>query len=187
MTTPTPADLNEQHREFWRKRNLRIDALMENHDIVDTATKREIKKAAYVLLATNEVDRNERIRHQINFDVELENIDEEFGSHFRAIAARRANVKKPRGKLVGGKSVAEIVIELLSSPQMSRLDERAAWDALPEAVARFGIGLNAVNDEKDPEQDKYAYSFRGGVKTLGRGHFRNLRTTSRKAVIQISA
>jgi hypothetical protein len=62
MTAPTPADLNEQHREFWRKRNLRIDALMENHDIVDTATKREMKKAAYVWLATNEVDRNERIR-----------------------------------------------------------------------------------------------------------------------------
>jgi hypothetical protein len=180
MTTPTPADLNEQNREFWRKRNLRIDALMENHDIVGTAAKREIKKAAYVQLATNEVDRNERIRHQINFDVELENIDEEFGSHFRAIAARRANVKKPRGKLVGGKSVAEIVIELLSSPQMSRLDERAAWEALPEAVARFGVILNVEHDEKDPEQDKYAYSFRGGVKTLGRGHFRNLRTVSRK-------
>jgi hypothetical protein len=181
MTTPTPADLNEQNREFWRKRNLRIDALMENHDIVGTAAKREIKKAAYVQLATNEVDRNERIRHQINFDVELENIDEEFGSHFRAIAARRANVKKPRGKLVGGKSVSEILIEVLSSPQMSGLDERAAWVALPEAVARFGIELNAVNDEKDPARDKYAYSFRGGVKKLGRGHFRNLRTTSRKS------
>jgi hypothetical protein len=115
VTAPTPADLNEQHREFWRKRNLRIDALMEDHDIVGTATKREIKKAAYVQLATDEVDRNERIRHQINFDVELENIDEEFGSHFRAIAARRASVKKPRGKLVGGKSVSEILIEVLSS------------------------------------------------------------------------
>jgi hypothetical protein len=181
MTTPTPADLNEQHREFWRKRNLRIDALMENHDIVGTATKREIKKATYVRLATNEVDRNERIRHQINFDVELENIDEEFGSHFRAIAARRVNVKKPRGKLVDGKSISEIIIEVLSSPQMSGLDERAAWDALPGAVARFGVRLNAEHDEKNPEQDKYAYSFRGGVKKLGRGHFRNLRTISRKS------
>jgi hypothetical protein len=180
MTTPTPADLNEQHREFWRKRNLRIDALMENHDIVGTAANREIKKAEYVGLATNEVDRNERIRHQINFHVELENIDEEFGSHFRAIAARRANVKKPRGKLVGGKSVSEIVIEVLSSPQMSGLDERAAWDALPGAVARFGVILSVEHDEKNPEQDKYAYSFRGGVKKLGRGHFRNLRTISRK-------
>ena len=66
MTTPTPADLNEQNREFWRKRNLRIDALMENHDIAHIAANREIKKAAYVQLATNEVDRNERIRHQIN-------------------------------------------------------------------------------------------------------------------------
>jgi hypothetical protein len=181
MTTPTPADLNEQHREFWQKRNLRIDALMENNDIVGIATKREIKKAEYVGLATNEIDRNERIRHQINFHVELESIDEEFGAPFRAIAARRANAKKPRGKLVDGKSVSEIVIEVLSSPQMSDLDERTAWNALPEAVTRFGIGLNAEHDEKDPKQDKYAYSFRGGVKKLGRGHFRNLRTISRKS------
>ena len=179
MTTPTPADLNEQNREFWRKRNLRIDALMENHDIAHIAANREIKKAAYVQLATNEVDRNERIRHQINFDVELENIDEEFGSHFRAIAARRANAKKPRGKLVDGKSVSEIVIEVLSSPEMTSLNERDAWEALPKAVVRFGVALNSEPDKMDPMKDKYSYSFRGGSKRLGRGHFRNLRTKSR--------
>ena len=187
MTTLTPTDLNEQYRVFWQNRRLRINELMENKDIVRIAFAREQKKLAYMRLITSEADRFVIFRHQVDFEEELERAAEELAPFLRVINARRQSAQKPRGKLVNGKSVAEIVIEVLSSPQMSRLDERAAWDALPEAVARFGIGLNAVNDEKDPEQDKYAYSFRGGVKTLGRGHFRNLRTTSRKAVIQISA
>ena len=186
MISTTPANLNEQYREFWQQRKVRIDELLEISDIVRIAASREIKKAAYVALATSEADRIERLRHQTIFEIELENIDEEYGPQLRAIHARRASARMPRGKLVDGKSVSDIVIEILSKPEIASLNEWAAWDALPSAFALFGITLIAGPTQNDPTKDKYSYSFRRGTKTLGRGHFRSLRTKSRKNMIQIS-
>jgi hypothetical protein len=180
MTTPTLADLNEQYREFWQKRNLRISELMENRDIVCIAFKREQRKVAYMRLATSEASRLERIRHQVGFDEELERVAEELAPFLRTIHARRQSAKKPRGKLVNGKSLSQMVEEVFSSPEMISLSQKDAWKALPKAMAKFGVTLTEILGN-EIAKDCYFYKFRNKTKTLGRGHFHSILTKCRKS------
>jgi hypothetical protein len=94
MTTPTLADLNEQYREFWQKRRLRINELMENRDIVRVAFNREQKKLADMRLITSEADRFVIFRYQIEFEEELERAAEDLAPSLRVANARRQSAKK---------------------------------------------------------------------------------------------
>jgi hypothetical protein len=180
MSTLTLADLNEQYRAFWQTRRLRINELLENRDIVCTAFKREQKKLAYMSLITSEADRFVIFRHQVDFEEELERAAEELAPFLRVINARRQSAKKPRGKLVDGKSLSEMVEEAFSSPEMVGLSGKHAWRALPRAMAKFGITLTEIPGNEVTE-NRYSYEFRNKTKTLGFGHFLNILTKCRKS------
>ena len=178
MTTPTLADLNEQYREFWQKRRLRINELMENRDIVRVAFNREQKKLADMRLITSEADRFVIFRHQVEFEEELERAAEELAPFLRVINARRQSAKRPRGKLVNGKSLAELIVEVFSSAATISLSEKDAWKALPKAMVKFGITLTMIPGI-EIAKDRYSYEFRNKTKMLARGHFHNLLTKCR--------
>ena len=180
MPPATPTDLNEQYREFWQTRKLRISELMENRDIVRVAFKRERRKLADVSLVTSEADRIQIIRRQVDFEEELERVAEDLAPFLGPINARRQNAKKPRGKLVDGKSLPQLIVEIFSSAEMINQSEKSAWNALPKAMARFGITLTMIAGS-EIAKDRYSYEFRNKTKTLGRGHFHNLLTKCRKS------
>jgi hypothetical protein len=184
MTTLTPADLNEQYREFWRGRKLRISELMENRDIVRVAFKREQRKLADMSLVTSEAERIQIIRRQISFEEELERAAEDVGPLLRVINTRRQNAKKPRGKLVDGKSLAEMIEEVVANPEIVGLSGKRAWRALPKAIAKFGITLTMIPGN-EIAKDRYSYKFGKKTKTLGRGHFNNILTKCRKVQISL--
>jgi hypothetical protein len=158
MTTLTLADLNEQHREFWQKRRLRVSELMENRDIVCLAFKREQRKLADMSLVTSEAERIQIIRRQVDFDEELERAAEDLAPLLRVINARRQSAKRPRGKLVDGKSLSELIVEVFSSAAMISLSEKDAWKALPKAMAKFGITLTMIPGI-EIAKDRYSYKF----------------------------
>jgi hypothetical protein len=180
MTTLTPADLNEQYREFWQKRKLRISELMENRHVVYIAFKREQRKLADMRLVSSEAERIQIIRRQVSFEEELERVDEDLAPFLRVINARRQNARKPRGKLINGKSLSQMVEEAFSKPEMVGLCGKDAWRALPKAMAEFGITLTEIPGNEITE-DRYSYEFRNRAKTLGRGHFQNILTKRRKS------
>jgi hypothetical protein len=179
MTTLTPADLNEQYREFWQGRKLRISELMENRDIVRLAFKREQRKLADMSLVTSEADRFVIFRYQVEFEEELERAAEDLAPSLRVTNARRQSAKRPGGKLVDGKSLPQIVEEAFSKPELVGLCGKDAWRALPEAMAKFGITLTEIPGNEITE-DRYSYKFRKKTKTLGRGHFYNILTKCRR-------
>jgi hypothetical protein len=179
MTTPTLADLNELYREFWQIRKLRINELMENRDIVRVAFNREQRKLADMRLITSEVDRFVLLRHQVEFEEELERAAEDLAPSLRVINARRQNAKRPRGKLVDGKSLPQMVEEAFSKPELVGLCGKDAWRELPRAIAEFGITLTEISGNEITE-DRYSYKFRKKTKTLGRGHFYNILTKCRR-------
>jgi hypothetical protein len=158
MTTLTPADLNEQYREFWQKRKLRISELMENRDVVCIAFKREQRKLADMRLITSEAERIQIIRRQVDFEEELERAAEDFGPFLRIINARRQSAKKPRGKLVNGKSLSQLVEAAFSKPELVDLCGKDAWRALPRTMAKFGITLTEIPGNEITE-DRYSYKF----------------------------
>jgi hypothetical protein len=185
MTTLTPADLNEQYRKFWQKRQLRISELMENRDVVRIAFEREQKKLAYMSLITSATDRFVIFRHQVDFEEELERAAEELAPFLRVINARRQSAKRPRGKLVNGKSLSQMIEAAFSKPELVDLCGKDAWRVLPRAMAEFGITLTEIPGNEITE-NHYSYKFRNKTKTLGFGHFRNIIAKCRKLVIQIS-
>jgi hypothetical protein len=180
MTTLTPVDLNEQYREFWRGRKLRISELMENRDIVRLAFKREQRKLADMSLVISEAERIQIMRRQVDFEEELERAAEDLGPFLGPIHARRQSAKKPRGKLVDGKSLPQLIVETFSNAEMISLSEKNAWNALPKAMARFGITLTMIAGS-EIAKDRYSYKFQKRTKTLGRGHFNNLLTKCKKS------
>jgi hypothetical protein len=180
MTALTLADLNEQYREFWQKRRLRINELMENRDIVRVAFNREQKKLTDMRLITSEADRFVIFRYQVEFEEELERAAEDLAPSLRVTnARRRQSAKRQRGKLVDGKSLPQIVEEAFSKPELVGLCGKDAWRALPEAIAKFGITLTEIPGNEITE-DRYSYKFRKTTKTLGRGHFYNILTKCRR-------
>jgi hypothetical protein len=181
MTPATPADLNEQYREFWQTRKLRIGELMENRDIVRLAFKREQRKLADMSLVTSEAERIQIIRRQVDFDEELERAAEDLAPSLREIDARRQNAKGPRGKLIEGKSFPQIVEETFSKPELVGLCGKDAWRELPRAIAEFGITLTEIPGN-EIAKDRYSYKFGKKTKTLGRGHFNNILTKCRKSL-----
>jgi hypothetical protein len=180
MTTLTPADLNEQYRAFWQNRRLRINELMENRDIVCLAFKREQRKLVDMRLVTSEAERIQIIRRQVDFEEELERAAEDLAPFLSVINARRQSAKTPRGKLVDGKSLSQMVEEAFSKPELVGLCGKDAWRALPRVLAIFGIKLTEIPGNEITE-DRYSYKFHNKTKTFGRGHFYNILTKCRKS------
>jgi hypothetical protein len=176
----TLADLNEQYREFWQKRRLRIRELMENRHIVCIAFRREQRKLADMRLITSEAERIQIIRRQVSFEEELERVDEDIAPFLRVINERRQNARKPRGKLANGKSLSKMVEEAFSSPEMVSLSGKHAWRALPREMAKFGITLAEI-DGNEITENRYSYKFQNKTKTLGFGHFLNILTKCKRS------
>jgi hypothetical protein len=153
---------------------------MENRDVVRVAFNREQRKLTDMRLITSEVDRFVLLRHQVEFEEELERAAEDLAPSLRVINARRQSAKKPRGKLVNGKSLSQMVEAAFSKPGLVDLCGKDAWRALPRTIAEFGITLTEIPGNEITE-DRYSYKFRSKTKTLGRGHFHNLLTKCRKS------
>ena len=94
----TRVDINEIHRNFWRQRQAKIDALyLAKPYLGPIVAKREFDKARFVHLATSEAIRIERIRNQRPFEVEWESAAEDVAS-LPYINAQRRRARRPRVK-----------------------------------------------------------------------------------------
>ena len=179
----TPKSLNEINLEFWRKRTLRNNELLSIPEIADIAARRALRSSTYIGLSPCEEIRRERIRNANNLEIELENIEEEFGLEFHARHQRRLRAKGPRGRIVGDKSLTEIIVDVFSDPEKVKLTGKAAWKLLPDAFSQLDIVLSEVlGPSGQPSKDRYTYAFRGRTKSLSRGHFRNLLTQCKKRI-----
>jgi hypothetical protein len=179
--TTNIAELNAYNREYWRQRKLRCDQLIAIPGIARLALVQANKLARSVSLATSESERIATIRGSDSFETDLELYYDAVGSTLQAEFNRRQKLKEPRGKLLDNKSLAELVIEVFSDPERSKLNGKEAWKALPGLMAKFGIILIEI-DPAVPSKDKYGYEFRDRQKTLSRGHFQNLLSKARRNI-----
>jgi hypothetical protein len=64
--------INLSNQQFWKKRQARIDALMEDECIFSWATRRIYESSAYVKSAGSRAEMIDRIRQQKSFEKGIE-------------------------------------------------------------------------------------------------------------------
>jgi hypothetical protein len=67
------SDLNRENALFWKKRQARVNKLMDNTFLLSRAVQRINESTAYVKAARSAAERCRRIREQKSFEEEIEN------------------------------------------------------------------------------------------------------------------
>jgi hypothetical protein len=67
------SDLNRENARFWKKRQARVNKLMDNTFLLSQAVQRINESTAYVKAARSAAEMCQRIREQKSFEEEIEN------------------------------------------------------------------------------------------------------------------
>lgn len=176
------AQLNARNAKCWADWNARDSALLAIPEIASLAAEFVEEGMKHLRLSTHPAQRIKRFHQIQSFHTALEAVAKDIVPGVKALQQRRTLAKAPRGILKNGKTLSQIVIEIFAQPQFSTLSAKDAWNQLPDILQEFDILLTEQFDADNPERDKYTYPFRGRTKALGRKHFQNLLTKSRKKI-----
>ena len=127
-----------------------------------------------------EADRIERIRHQVPFETELENVDEELG-WLPIVVSQKVRARKPRGRVTAeGKTIGNLIEGLSNADEYAAESAKELWPHFFAVLDRWGLGPKECEDSMDPRKHAYFYDFHDGRKQITFGQFANVVSRARR-------